>query len=375
MATNFDFEYANAMKKYEDAKTLPEKIAALELMKSTAPSHKGAEKLRIDISRKLAKMKEKLEIESQKKTGSKTMSVKKEGSVQVVLAGLPNSGKSTLLKAITNATPLIAPYEFTTVEPEIGVMDYKGAKIQVVEVPAIIKESYIGRARGKEKISIIRNADYVLFPFVGSIEDIKSQYDLLSDELTRSGIFINKKRPGITVKKSGMSKGIEVIGEQYLKMEYQTLSEVLRSRGIFAAIVILEEDCDLNKLEEAIDNSLAYKGAIGLWLDGQMDFKYAGIDIYSVSLNDLAFLKETIYKHLDLIMIYTRKPGERDSDKVPVVLKKGSTIFDLCSNLHNDFIDKFNYAKVWGSSKFPGQTVSKDFELKEGDIVEVFAKK
>jgi ribosome-interacting GTPase 1 len=168
MPINADYEYNNALKKYDEAKTTEEKVAALELMRSTAPSHKGAEKLRIDISKRLTKMKEKLEQERQKRGGSKTMTVKKDGAAQVVLVGLPNSGKSTILKSITNADPLIAPYEFTTIEPEIGVMDYKGAQIQIVEVPALIKDSVKGKARGREKLGIIRNSDFIILTAIGN---------------------------------------------------------------------------------------------------------------------------------------------------------------------------------------------------------------
>ena len=85
--------------------------------------------------------------------------------------------------------------------------------------------------------------------------------------------------------------------------------------------------------------------------------------------------KQIIYNNLDLILVYTKKPGKSDSDNIPFVLKKGATIESLCEALHKDFVKKFNYAKVWGSSKYPGQKVSKDFKLKENDIVEIYLKK
>lgn len=388
MATNFDYEYGNAMKKYEEARTTEEKIAALELMRSTAPSHKGAEKLRTDISKRLAKMKEKQELERMKRGGSKTMTVKKDGASQVVLIGLPNSGKSTLLKAITNANPIIAPYEFTTIEPEIGIMDYRGAKIQVVEIPALIEGSINGKARGKEKLGIIRNADFIIFTLIGSFTEIKKHLDILTNEVELSGIKINKQKPAIFIKKTGI-KGVDVIGKQYLKADLEKVTALMQSYGYNNVILELQENADLQKIKDAIDNSLSYKKAVAFWLYGESfqksfsknqndslgTFTYKNILVISIDPDNQTNIKDIIYKELDLIIVYTRKPGEKEEDNIPVVLQKGSTIGKLCDMLHKDFVEKFNYARVWGSARFPGQVVSKDFKLKENDVIEITLKR
>ena len=97
MPANYNYEFTKAMQEYEHANTLEEKLQALKLMKQTAPTHKGAEKLRLDISKKIGKIKSKIKLEKQKKSSRKTLSIKKEGVAQIVLVGLPNSGKSTML--------------------------------------------------------------------------------------------------------------------------------------------------------------------------------------------------------------------------------------------------------------------------------------
>lgn len=374
MPINADYEFINAQKKYDEAKTTEEKVAALELMRSTCPGHKGAEKLRIDISKRLTKMKEKLEQEKQRKGGSKTMTVKKDGACQVVLVGLPNSGKSTLLKAITNANPIIAPYEFTTIEPEVGIMDYKGAQIQIVEIPALIEGSISGKARGREKIGVIRNADFIIFTLIGSFQEIKKHLDLLTKELESSGIKLNKQKPAIFFKKTG-TKGVDVIGKQYLKADLEKVAALLQSYGMSNVILELQENADLKKIEEAIDSSIAYKKAVAFWIYGNESFNYKELKVVPINPNDSDKIKETIYKDLDLIIVYTRKPGEKDEDSIPVVLQKGSNVEKLCEMLHKDFLDKFNYARVWGSAKFPGQVVSKNFKLKEKDIIEITLKR
>ena len=142
MPLNAGPEFFEKRKKDEDAKTTRDKIKALEEMLSAAPTHKGAESLRADLKRKISRLKE---ASTKKKAGGSRgdkYSVKKEGDAQIVLVGYPNSGKSTLLSKITHATPEIAPYPYTTSSPEVGTLDYGGVKLQVIEIPALMKGSY-----------------------------------------------------------------------------------------------------------------------------------------------------------------------------------------------------------------------------------------
>ncbi|MEK6862484.1 MAG: GTPase, partial [Nanoarchaeota archaeon] len=141
MPVNPGQEYQVAERGYTEAKTVKEKIRALENMLKLAPKHKSAEKLLKQIKTNLAKYKRLEEREKEIKLKAKKskyqISIKKEGAAQIVIVGLTNTGKSTLLNKLTNAKPLIAPYEFTTKKPEVGTMDYKGIKLQVVEFPAV----------------------------------------------------------------------------------------------------------------------------------------------------------------------------------------------------------------------------------------------
>jgi len=343
-------------------------------MRSTAPSHKGAENLRMDLTKRLIKLKEKQAKERARKGGSKTMTVKKEGASQVVLVGKPNSGKSTLLKAITNANPVIAPYEFTTTEPEVGVMDYRGAKIQVVEVPALIEGSYEGKARGREKLAIIRNGDCIIISLLGGFIEIKKQIDVMLNEFDKSGIKTNLSKPLIEIKKTG-AKGLDIIGKQYLKADEAAVISLLMGYNLHSVTLVLQENADLKKIEQALDNSLSYKRVIGLWLNGEENFEYKNVPVFAVDPKESTKLKDLIYEKLNLILVYTKKPREKDEDKLPIVLPKGATIDTLCDLLHKDFKEKFNYAKVWGSARFPGQTVSKDFVLKDKDVIEIILKR
>ncbi len=134
MPINASYEYFEAEKKHLQAQTLEEKIKTLEELIKAAPKHKGSENLLAELRTRLKKFKEKSE--KSKKSGKGKKGIRKEG-YQIVLIGKTNSGKSSLLAALTNARPTISDVEFTTSTPEIGTMGYEGVSAQVVDVPAV----------------------------------------------------------------------------------------------------------------------------------------------------------------------------------------------------------------------------------------------
>lgn len=193
MPINAGFEYQRLEKEYAVTKTIQEKILILQKMLQVGPKHKSAEKLREDIKKKISKYKELLQKEKeQSKKRGRGLSIKKEGAAQVVLIGITNSGKSTLLSRITNAKPYIADYEFTTKKPEIGTMDYNGILIQLIEIPAITKE-FIEKEEGPAYLGIIRQADLTII-----VARTKEDESLVKEELEKAdiefkGIVLNSK--------------------------------------------------------------------------------------------------------------------------------------------------------------------------------------
>lgn len=164
MATNPGYEYINALKKYHEARTIDEKLKALHEMLKTAPKHKGAENLLADIKSKIAKYKRTIEREAKQRKGASKFSIKKEGAATICLVGTTNSGKSTLLKKLTNANPEIAQYPFTTKKPEVGTLDYNGIKLQIIEIPSIVK-NFRDTKNGLAFLSIIRMSDLIVLMF------------------------------------------------------------------------------------------------------------------------------------------------------------------------------------------------------------------
>ncbi len=159
MPVNFTAEYFKAEQKFLNARTTEEKIVYLEEMIRVCPKHKGAENLLAQLHAKLAKLKREVERAS-KKSGGKKEGIRKEGDAQVCLVGYVNVGKSSVLKKITNADPEIDEYPYTTVRPEIGMMDYKGVKIQIIEIPSTFRPEYMAIARTADLVAVVYNGSH-----------------------------------------------------------------------------------------------------------------------------------------------------------------------------------------------------------------------
>ena len=326
MPTNVTAEYVSAEREYSKASTTSEKIKALEKMYREVPKHKGTEKLRQDIKTKLAKFREKLRKEEKQKSKGYSISVKKEGAATICLVGYTNSGKSLLLNKLTNKKANVKPYEFTTKMPEVGIMKYKGLKLQVIEIPAITK-GYSERGNGPAFFSIIRNSDMVL------IVTDKSDLDVLFEEFDKAFIKLNEK-----------------------------IYEDMKDSWVSLRSLIV-----LNKMD-IIDFEDVYQGLC----------KYYNFDIVKVSAltgENIDKLKDEIWKHLGKIKIYTKEPGKKARMDEPVCLEKGATIEDMAIHIHKDFIKKFKFARIWGkSARFPGMQAGLKHKLKDDDIVEFHVK-
>jgi len=185
MPVNPGIQYQLAEREYQEANTITEKLKALHNMMAKVPRHKSSEGLQKEIKEKIAKYKKIAEKEKKSKKRSSYLSLKKEGDASVVILGIPNSGKSTLLSQLTNAKPLISEHEFSTKKPEVGILDYKGVKIQLVELPALV-ENYLGLGKGAFYLSIVRNFDLIVYLLKDG--DTKKQLDLIYSELDKNDI-------------------------------------------------------------------------------------------------------------------------------------------------------------------------------------------
>lgn len=355
-----------------------EQIKALEEELRRTPYNKATEHHIGRLKAKLARLKEKVEKEH-KKGSYQQFSIKKEGDATAVLVGAPSVGKSTILNKLTGAKSEVADYSFTTLKPVPGMLEYKGAKIQIVDVPGIVEGAARGRGRGKEVISAIRSTDLILI-----VSDVFNVYqiDLVKKELYEAGIRINQKKPEIVVKRK-VRGGINITHTTPISISKETITEVLREYRIHNADVILREDITIDRLIDAIQGNRVYIPAIEVinkidlvdesYIE-ELRKQFSGAVFISAEKNiNLEELKEKIYERLEFVRIYLKPPG-RKPESEPMVLRKGATVKDVCKKLHRDMVQKFRYAKVWGNSvRFPGQRVGLDHRVEDGDVVTIYS--
>ena len=142
MVINAPIEYYHAKKKFDEAKTPEEKLEALKEMLKHAPKHKGAQNLLVWITKEIAKYKEMLEKKKRQKKGRSKPLIEKNGDILISILGSPNSGKSTLLKYLTNVNIEISEIPYTTIKPITGTTKYRGIYYQFVEIPATFETKF-----------------------------------------------------------------------------------------------------------------------------------------------------------------------------------------------------------------------------------------
>lgn len=383
MPANLPPEYFKAEARYHQARTLEERILATEELIRVAPKHKGTEKLLKTLKRRLAKLRREFQEKRERRVGrggGPSFAVKKEGAAQVALVGLPNSGKSKLLRDLTSARPEVADYPFTTREPVPGMMQFEDVQIQLVEVPALVEGSRLGRGLGMKPISVARTADAISLVVDVSADPVQ-QIRTLVDEFAAAGIKLNQTPPKIAIKRRP-TEGIEIRGASMVGGGEEEIKRVLQERNIHNALVTIEEPATIEELEEVLDEFTVYIRAFIVLTKCDLPGATRKLELVEREFGDrfpiivageaTEGLKKEIYEKLDLIRVYTKRPDEEPARR-PLVIPRGSTVFNVARSVHKDFEKGLKFAKVWGSTKFPGQQVPRDYVLRDKDVVELHA--
>jgi uncharacterized protein len=363
---------------------IPEKIKKIEDDMHRTQVNKKTEHHIGLLRAKLSKLKHEQEEQQARRSGSAVgYDVKKSGDATVVLIGLPSVGKSTLLNRLTNAKSKVAAYHFTTLDVIPGLMEYKGARIQVLDLPGIIAGASSGRGLGKRVLAVARNADLVLF-----VIDVfqPEARPLLEKELKITGIRVDVEPPNVVLEQT-TTGGLAVTSVVKLtKINEQLVKEILRVYNINSARVVIREDItDEQLIDVLLDNrsyipSLTVMNKIDLVnagftneLTSKLPYKFVPISAES-DLN-IAALKEEIYKRLDFVRIYMRRRTGETDFKEPMIVKSGSTVLEICNKVHRNIKDEFRYALIWGKSvKFGGQRVGIDHTLMDEDVLTLVTK-
>jgi uncharacterized protein len=369
MPINAKPEYYKAEKKYYEAQTTAEKIKALEGMLSKAPSHKGAETLRAGIKQKLAKFRGQLDKDRQKsKNKGVKVVLKKEGAAQVILISTTNAGKSSILKQLTNANPKIKSYEYTTKKPEMGILDYKGVQIQIIEMPAIY-EDFAYKGLGPTYFSLMRSANLIIY-VLDLTKDAREQLNILNAEFEKVNIRLNKQPPPITIKKVGLG-GIEFSGQNFLRFGVKKARQMLKESNYHNAIINIYGPINIEQFADALNESVSYLPLLVIYNKSDLGIKKG---ISALTGEGIEKTKRDIWRAINMIKVYTKQPG-KEKEHPPIALKGQSNVKALAAEVHKDFLKKFKFARVWGkSAKHQGQRVGLEHRLRDEDIVELHLK-
>lgn len=330
------------------------------------------------VKARIAKLRDKLEKESVKKKG-KGFSVKKSGDATVVLLGFPSVGKSTLLNAITKAKSKIGAYEFTTLDVVPGLLEHNFAKIQVLDIPGIIKGAARGKGRGKEILSMVRNSDLILVLIEAKHPE---HYSAILKEIHDAGVRINQNKPDVKIKKKAKG-GVSIGSTVKLKISKKTIHDILKEMKLNNADIVIRSPIDIDMLIDAVMGNRVYIPAITIItkIDAVSKKKRAklikeikpDLVVSAEKGENIPELKEDIFQKLNFIRVFMKEVNKKPDLDEPMIVTRGTKIKDICHRIHRDFVKKFRYAKIWGKgAKFPGQIFLKlDKELLDGDIIEI----
>ena len=323
MPANLPPQYYAAEKRLRAARTEREKIEALQTMLAIMPKHKGTDRLRAELRTKMARLAEQAQRSPATSHKGSSHYVSKEGVGQAALAGLPNVGKSQLVTALTDARPEVADYPFTTRVPIVGMMPFENVQIQLIDLPPITDaeaQSWLP--------TILLGADVIV---------------LVVDQSTDCIIQMEELLPRLE------------------RMKPERVGEAIPPLGATASkSLILASKSDLCPTRDNLS---------------ELEARYGSeLPIISVSARNgsgLEDFKRILFDMLDVIRVYTKAPGRAPDHSRPATLKRGSTVADAAESIHRDFRTKLKHARIWGSGKFDGQMVRKDYVLRDGDIVEL----
>ncbi len=325
MPTNLPPEFYDADRKYREAATNEEKIAALEEMLTTIPKHKGTDKLRAEYRKKLSKLKSVNQTKKQVSKHDSHFVIEKEGAGRIIALGSANTGKSSLIKTFSHASPEISENPYTTWIPTPGMMNFENVQFQLIDTPPLDRD-YLE----PEFINLIKSSDLVILML-----DIQA-YPLQQIDLD-----------------------IRVLKEYHIMPESFKPDEPDK-RVSYIPFIILVNKVDSPELMDEFEV-----------LDELLGEDHKLIPFSLKNRINYDKLMESLLRTMNIIRVYSKPPHEDADMSQPFVLKTGDTLDDFARKVHRDFAEQLKSARVWGENVYDGQHIGHDYILSDGDIIEL----
>jgi len=361
---------------------IPEKIKKIEEEIRRTQVNKATERHLGVLKARMARLRDQMEELASRKSGpGEGYTVRKDGDATIVLLGLPSVGKSTLLNHLTNSNSKVGAYDFTTLTVIPGMLDHNGARIQLLDIPGIIKGASKGRGLGKRILSTTRSADLILLMLDVFNPGVR---ETLLNEVRAIGLRPNERKPNVVIEKRG-SGGIiitDLVG--MTKMEPDGVKDILREYRYHNSRIVFREDITYDQLLDVVLNNRVYVPTVTVMNKIDMvDQEYldeirdtCDFDFIPISADDdinLDLLKKMIFDELNLIRLYMKPRGGETDFEEPLVIRDGSTIEDVTNKLHRKLKDGLRYTRIWGKSvKHKGQKVGLTHRPMDEDIITFF---
>jgi len=331
MPANLTPQYHKAEEEYRRASSVEEELRCLEVMLRELPKHKGTDKLQAELKQKISRIKKEVEQQSKKPAAKRGgIRIPRQGAGRAVIIGAPNAGKSQLLASLTRATPEIAPYPFTTREPQPGMMPWEDVMVQLIDTPPITRDVFDGSIQG-----LIRGADLVLL-----ITDMGADEGI--DQLQELWERINETKTHLARE--------SYLSEEDIGMSYTRTFLVLNRMDLPGAaerVQLLHEFLPLD---------------------------FEEFPVSATERTGLEQLRSAIYAAMDVVRVYTKLPTHKDADfDRPFTVRRGGTLLDVAELVHKDMARNLKFAKVWGAHVHDGTVVKGDYVVHDKDIVELHA--
>lgn len=329
MPANLTPQYHKAEAAYRQAQSPQEELECLQVMLREIPKHKGTDKLQADLKAKIAQVK----LESQKPAvtaAGRTTKIPKQGAGRVLLLGAANSGKSSLLAALTRAQPEIADYPFTTQTPLPGMMLFEDCPFQLIDLPAVssdfLEPSTIGLVRGADLVLLV-----VDLASDSLIEDTQAVLARFTDAKTRLG-----RETGLDESDVGVS---------------------------YTQTLLCFNKCDAPGAGERLET-----------LNEFLPLDYDRLQVSASTGSGLDELRMQVFERLQIVRVYAKHPKEKEPDRTkPFAIRRGQTLVEVAEQVHRDMAASLKSARVWGAAVHDGTTVKPDYQPLDGDVVELHA--
>lgn len=324
------------------------------------PYHKGTERHIGRLKAKLAQLRQQLINKSGGGGGGGGFAVRKQGDATVVLVGEPSVGKSTLLNAITGAQSKVGHYPFTTLDVIPGILEYREAKIQIFDVPGLIRGAATGKGGGKEILSVVRVADLLLL--MAPSKSLES-FETMERELYEAGVRLNQKEPQVSITKKGEG-GVVIQGTPGLSDEI--ITALARQFRLMNAELFFQHKITEDQFIDVLAGSRAYVDCLRVvtksdLLSPSEKRKLECLTISSKNNEGLEELKEAIFNQLRLIQVYLR-------DEEPIIVRRGETVYQVADRVSHRLAEEIKGARLRGpSAQFPNQQVGLDHKLEDQD--------